>query len=171
MRSSAMSEADEGAVAMRAVTNGNGGTATAAAAPGKAGDAVNALGHLQSQIAELNRKHEAVLSNIALTRSVVYIPREKQIVPFSGEVSKDVHTVDKFIEEVERGMRARVLHEEDQVDFILLKGSALEEIKLRMHMGHMVKQCTTLPMTGLCLCKLVAYASRWLREMTRITVA
>lgn len=95
------------------------------------------MGQLQSQIAELNRRHEAVLSNIAQTRSVVYIPREKQITPFSGEVSKDVNTVDEFIEEVERGMRARALRGEDQVDFILslLKGPALQEIKLRMRGG------------------------------------
>lgn len=68
------------------------------------------------------------------TRSIVYIPREKQIVPFSGERGKDVHTVDEFIEEVERGVRMRGLRSEDQLDFILslLKGSALEEVKLCM---------------------------------------
>lgn len=138
-----MSEADEGAGVRAAAADGNGGVtadgdrgaAAEAAAPG--GDAGNALGQLQSQIAELNRRHEAVLTNIAQTRSVVYIPREKQITPFSGEVGKDVNTVDEFIEEVERGMRARALRGEDQVDFILslLKGSALEEIKLRMRAG------------------------------------
>lgn len=49
------------------------------------------------------------------TRSIVYIPREN-------------------IEEVERIIRTRGLHKEDQVDFILslLKGSALKEIKLCM---------------------------------------
>ena len=34
------------------------------------------------------------------TRSVVDIPREKQIAPFSGDPEKDVHSVDDFIEEV-----------------------------------------------------------------------
>lgn len=132
-----MSEADEGAGARGAVADGD-GAAAAEAAPAASGvDADNAVGQLQSQIAELNRRHEAVLSNIAQTRSVVYIPREKQITPFSGEVSKDVNTVDEFIEEVERGMRARALRGEDQVDFILslLKGPALQEIKLRMRGG------------------------------------
>lgn len=74
------------------------------------------------------------------TRSIVYIQSEKHIVPFSGEPRKDVYTVGEFIEEVERGMRARGLHSEEQADFIfsLLKGSALEEVKLRM--GGQVKQ-------------------------------
>lgn len=138
-----MSEADEGAgvgaVAADgnagAIADGDRGAVAEAAAP--SGDAGNALGQLQSQMAELNRRHEAVLTNMAQSRSVVYIPREKPITPFSGEVGKDVNTVDEFIEEVERGMRARALRGEDQVDFILslLKGSALEEIKLRMRGG------------------------------------
>lgn len=109
------------------------------------GDGGNPLVQLQSQILELSRKHDAVMSSIAnlgdvQTRSIVYIPREKQIVPFSGEPGKDVHTVDEFIEEVERAMRARSLRREDQVDFILsqLKGSALEEVKLCM--GGQAKQ-------------------------------
>lgn len=70
----------------------------------------------------------------AQTRSIVYIPREKHIAPFSGEPGKDVHTVDEFIEEVERTIRARGLHNQDQVDFILsvLRGPALEEVKLCM---------------------------------------
>lgn len=40
--------------------------------------------------------------------------------------------MDRFIEEMERVMRARGLRSEEQVDFILsrLKGSALEEVKL-----------------------------------------
>lgn len=97
------------------------------------------LGQLQSQISELSQKHDDVLSTIAglcntQPRSVIYIPREKQIVPFNGEIGKDSHTVDEFIDEIERVMRTRGLAREDQVDFILshLKGSALEEIKLRM---------------------------------------
>lgn len=42
--------------------------------------------------------------------------------------------MDEFIEEVERAIRVRGLCGEEQVDFILslLKGSALEEVKLRM---------------------------------------
>lgn len=103
------------------------------------GDGGNTLLQLQSQISELSRKHDVVMSSIAnlgdvQTRSVVYIPREKNITPFCGETGKDVYTVDEFIEEVERAMRARGLRGEEQVDFLLssLKGSALEEVKLRM---------------------------------------
>lgn len=83
----------------------------------------NLVVQLQAQILELGKKHDAVMSSIAnlgdaQPRSIVYIPREKQIVPFSGEPGKDVHTVDEFIEEVERTMRARGLQGEEQVDFI-----------------------------------------------------
>lgn len=99
----------------------------------------NPLVQLQAQMMELSRKHDAVMTSIAdlgnaQTRSIVYIPREKHIPPFSGEPGKDVHTVDEFIEEVEHVMRARGMRSEEQVDFVLsqLKGSALEEVKLCM---------------------------------------
>lgn len=112
-------------------------------------DGGNPLSQLQSQILELSRKHDAVMSSIAnlgeaQTKSIVYIPREKHIPPFSGEPGKDVHTVDEFIEEVERAMRARGLRSEEQVDFLLslLKGSALEEVKLCM--GGQTKQLSDL---------------------------
>ena len=75
---------------------------------------VNTLVQLQSQISDLSSKHDAVMSSIAnlsnvQPRSIVYIPRKKLIVPFSAESGKDMHTVDEFIEEVERVMRARGL--------------------------------------------------------------
>lgn len=99
----------------------------------------NPLAELQTQLLELSRKHDAVMSSIASMgnpqpRSVVYIPREKVIVPFSGEPGKDAYLVDEFIEEVERAMKNRGLPGEDQIDYILslLKGPALEEVKLRM---------------------------------------
>lgn len=105
-------------------------------------DTVNQLQGLQLQITELSRKHDAVMSSIASLsdvqpRSIVYVPREKQITPFSGDPGKDAHSVDDFIEEVERAMSLRGLREGDQVDFILsqLRGSALDEVKLRTH-GH-----------------------------------
>ena len=130
-----MSEDEEGAVAPRAATSDEEDDASVSLS----GDEGNPLAQLQSQMLELSRKHDAVLSGIAnlgdvQTRSIVYIPREKHIVPFNGESGKDVNTVDEFIEEVERAMRARGLHSEEQVDFILslLKGSALEEVKLCM---------------------------------------
>lgn len=103
-------------------------------------DTVNQLQGLQLQITELSQKHDAVMSSIASLsnvqpRSIVYVPREKQIVPFSGDPGKDAHSVDDFIEEVERAMSLRGLREDDQVDFILthLRGSALDEVKLRTH--------------------------------------
>lgn len=76
----------------------------------------------------------------ANTKSYVYIPCERQIVPFSGDCCKDNQTVDEFIDEIERVIRVRGLNSEDQVDFILshLRGSALEEIKLCM--GGEIKQ-------------------------------
>lgn len=128
-----MSEEDEGAAAPVA---GPSQEDDAASLPGDGG---NPLVQLQSQILELSRKHDVVMSSIAnlgdvQTRSIVYIPREKHIVPFCGESGKDVNTVDEFIEEVEQAIRARGLLREEQVDFILslLKGSALEEVKLCM---------------------------------------
>lgn len=50
----------------------------------------------------------ANLDNVQ-TRSIVYISREKHIVPFSGENGKDVYPEDEFIEEAERAIRARGL--------------------------------------------------------------
>lgn len=109
------------------------------------GDAGNPVSQLQSQILELGQKHDQVLSALsnmsnANTRSYVYIPRERQIVPFSGDCCKDNQTVDEFIDEIERVIRVRGLNSEDQVDFILshLRGSALDEIRLCM--GGEIKQ-------------------------------
>ena len=128
-----MSEEDVGAAAAGAAV-GNEENNPAASVGGDEG---NPLVQLQSQILELSKKYDDVMSTIAnlgdvQTRSIVYIPREKHIVPFCGEPGKDVHTVDEFIEEVERAIRARGLRSEDQVDFVLslLKGPALEEVKL-----------------------------------------
>lgn len=99
----------------------------------------NPVSQLQSQISELGRRHDEVMSALANmtnvhTRSYVYIPRERQIVPFSGDPGKDCQNVDEFIEELGRVIRVRGLSTEDQVDFILshLKGSALEEVRLCM---------------------------------------
>lgn len=99
----------------------------------------NPLAQLQSQVLELSKKDDDVMSSIAnlgdvQTRPIFYIPREKHIVPFSGEPGKDGYTVDEFIEEVERAMRARGLCNQDQADFVLstLRGPALDEVKLCM---------------------------------------
>ncbi|RXN08447.1 hypothetical protein ROHU_024317 [Labeo rohita] len=66
----------------------------------------NAFLQLRSQIQELGRRHDQVMSTLAglstvNTRSYVYIPREKQIVPYCGDASKDCQTIDEFIEEFE----------------------------------------------------------------------
>lgn len=110
-----------------------------AAAPGVDAEGGNPISELQSQILELGRRHDQVMSALSNmtnvhTRSYVYIPREKQIVPFSGDLGKDCQNVDEFIEELERVIRVRGLNSEDQVDFILshLRGSALDEVKLCM---------------------------------------
>lgn len=65
-----------------------------AAAPEMDIDGGNPISQLQSQILELGRRHDQVMSALSNmtnvhTRSYVYIPREKQIVPFSGDPSKD----------------------------------------------------------------------------------
>lgn len=70
----------------------------------------NPVVDLRSQIAELNRKYDEAMETIAAlgngsTRSHVYVPRECEIQPFSGDVSKDGWLVDEFIEEVERVIR------------------------------------------------------------------
>lgn len=131
-----MSAEDKGAAAPGVSSDEEMDSATASVQ----GDEGNPLvEQLQSQVLELSKKHDEVLSSIAnlgdvQTRSIVYIPREKHIVPFSGEPGKDVYTVDEFIEEVERAMRARGLRNQDQADFVLslLRGPALEEVKLCM---------------------------------------
>lgn len=98
---------------------------------------VNPLLQLQSQIQDLGKRQDKVMSTLASfntvnTRSYFYIPRERQIVPYCGDPSKDCQTIDEFIEELEQVIRVRGLSCEDQVDFILshLRGSALDEVKL-----------------------------------------
>lgn len=95
-------------------------------------------GSVQEQIQELSRKHAEAIAAIANlsrepTRSYVYVPRERHIQPFSGELGKDGRNVDEFIEEVERVLLVRNQTPEDQADFVLslLKGAAVEEVRLR----------------------------------------
>ncbi|XP_065132536.1 uncharacterized protein [Paramisgurnus dabryanus] len=94
---------------------------------------------IQGQLRELSRKHEetrAAIANLSKepSRSYIYVPRERQIQPFSGDLSKDGRNVDEFIEEVERVLLVRNQSTEDQLDFVLslLRGAALEEVRLRM---------------------------------------
>ena len=93
---------------------------------------------LRSQVRELSRKHDQAMATIAALgneprRSYVYVPRERTIQPFSGDIIKDGRSIDEFIEEVERVIRARDQIPADQVDFVLslLKSPAIDEVRLR----------------------------------------
>ncbi len=94
-------------------------------------------GNVQEQIQELSRQHAEAITAIANlsrepVRSYVYVPRERHIQPFSGDLGKDDRNVDEFIE-VERVLLVRNQTPEDQADFVLslLKGAAVEEVRLR----------------------------------------
>lgn len=98
------------------------------------------------QISELARKQEEVMTvisslNTEPTRSYVYVPRERHISPFSGDIDKDGRGVDEFVEEVERVISARSQSAPEQFDFVmsLLRGSALDEVRLRKDDGDVVK--------------------------------
>lgn len=61
-------------------------------------------------------------------RSYIYVPRERQIQVFSWDCSEDGRTVEEFFDEVERVFRSREQSPEEQRDYILLQGPALEEV-------------------------------------------
>jgi len=95
------------------------------------------VAELQAKFTELSNKHEEAVAKITAlsdgaNRSYVYLPRERPIQPFSGDTAVDGCSIDEFLDEVQRAVRARGLRKDDQVDFILslLRGSALEEVKL-----------------------------------------
>ncbi|XP_055358544.1 uncharacterized protein LOC114842043 [Betta splendens] len=71
------------------------------------------------------------------SRSYVYVPRERHVAPFSGDIDKDGRSVDEFIEEVERVLSGRNQSPPEQFDFVMsiLRGSALEEVRLRKDEG------------------------------------
>ena len=103
------------------------------------GVSADTMDALRSQVQELSRKHDQAMATIAALgheprRSYVYVPRERTIQPFSGDIIKDGRSVDDFLEEVERVIRARDQNPADQVDFVLslLKSPAIEEVRLRM---------------------------------------
>ncbi|XP_056272346.1 uncharacterized protein LOC130195081 [Pseudoliparis swirei] len=100
-------------------------------------EGTDALEQLQAQFVELSERHDKAMEaidalNKGANRSYVYVPRERQIQPFSGDAVKDGRSIDEFIEEVDRIIKARGQSPEDGVDFILslLRGSALEEVRL-----------------------------------------
>ncbi|XP_067381076.1 uncharacterized protein [Channa argus] len=93
---------------------------------------------VQTQIIELAKKQQEVMSALSSlstepTRSYVYMPRERHIAPFSGDLDKDGRSVDEFIDEVERVLFTRNQSPPEQFDFVmsLLRGPALEEVRLR----------------------------------------
>lgn len=101
-------------------------------------DASDGENDIQTQLRELREKHEQAMEKMENLRGVsnrayVYVPRERHITPFSGDVEKDGRSVDNFIEEVEWVLHARNQSASDQYDFVLslLKGAALEEVRLR----------------------------------------
>lgn len=103
------------------------------------GEETETIEQLQAKLSELTEKHDKAMETIATlktgsNKSYVYVPRERPIQPFSGDPATDGRSVDEFIEEVERVIRARGQSPEEKIDFILslLRGSALEEIRLCM---------------------------------------
>ncbi len=93
---------------------------------------------IHQELKELRQKHKKAMDTIEslkgrLNKSYVYVPRECHISPFTGDIEKDGRTVDEFVEEVERALRARNLTPDDECDFVmsLLRGAALEEVRLR----------------------------------------
>ncbi|XP_051952855.1 uncharacterized protein LOC127622804 [Xyrauchen texanus] len=91
--------------------------------------------NLTEQIRELQSKHDQAMAAISSLnqKSYVYVPRERHILPYCGDMEKDGRSVDDFIEEVERVLRVRHQSDQDQYDFVmsLLRGTALEEVRLR----------------------------------------
>lgn len=67
-----------------------------------------------------------------IEHALTYMPRERPIQAFSGDSINDGRSVEEFIEEVKRVLRAREQSREDQLDFILslLRGPALDEVRL-----------------------------------------
>ncbi len=102
-------------------------------------------GHIQ----ELRARRDDTLANRGVggcnsTRSYIYVLCERQIQPFCGEYNKDGRSVEKFIKEVERFLRARDQTREEQLCFIisLLRGAVLEEVRLCV--GNQSRQASDL---------------------------
>ncbi|KAL1263486.1 hypothetical protein QQF64_006225 [Cirrhinus molitorella] len=85
-------------------------------------------GDLTDQLRDLQSKHEQAMAAMSALnqRSYVYVPRERHVLPFCGDMEKDGRSVDDFIEEVERVLRARHQSDQDQFDFVmsLLRGDS-----------------------------------------------
>lgn len=48
----------------------------------------------------------------------MYIPRDRKIKSFNGLTQSDGHTVDMFVQEIERAMRAGGMSQVEQIDYI-----------------------------------------------------
>ncbi|XP_039518552.1 uncharacterized protein LOC120473022 [Pimephales promelas] len=93
---------------------------------------------IRLKLRELSQKHDEAMATLeslkgGCNKTFVYVPRERHISPFTGDIEKDGRTVDEFIDEVERALRARNMTPNDECDFVmsLLRGAALEEVRLR----------------------------------------
>lgn len=96
---------------------------------------IQQLTRLRDDLTRLNDETRAQRENSrAPTRSYIYVPRERQVQPFTGECGQDGRSVEEFIEEAERVLRSRGQTPEEQCDYILslLRGPALEEVRLCM---------------------------------------
>ncbi|KAG1936344.1 interleukin-1 receptor accessory protein-like 1-A [Pimephales promelas] len=89
---------------------------------------------IRLKLRELSQKHDEAMATLeslkgGCNKTYVYVPRERHISPFTGDIEKDGRTVDEFIDEVERALRARNMTPNDECDFVmsLLRGAALEE--------------------------------------------
>lgn len=93
---------------------------------------------LRDELVRLNEETRARRANAndngMFTRSYIYVPRECQVQPFSGECGADGRSGEEFIEEAERALRSREQTTDEQCDYILslLCGPALEEVRLCM---------------------------------------
>lgn len=89
---------------------------------------------IRLKLRELSQKHDEAMATLeslkgGFNKTYVYVPRERHISPFTGDVEKDGRTVDEFVDEVERALKARNLTPNDECDFMsLLRGAALEEV-------------------------------------------
>ncbi|KAL1249465.1 hypothetical protein QQF64_020470 [Cirrhinus molitorella] len=102
---------------------------------------------IRGQIQELRDWRDDSLANRVVgggnsTRSYIYVPRERQIQPFCGEYNKDGRSVEEFIEEVERVLRARDQTREEQLDFIisLLRGPRWKSSVTKQSPGGLVNE-------------------------------
>lgn len=81
------------------------------------------LTQLRDELVRLNEQTRAWRANAndngVSTCSYIYVPRERQVQPFSGECGADGRCVEEFIDEAERVLRSREQTTDEQCDYIL----------------------------------------------------